>query len=204
MNSEDKNGHMDGYRSLLVLDEISRNGDLTQREISKNLGIALGLINSYIKNLISKGYITVSGIPAKRYKYYLTPNGFLEKTRLTYEHLRNFTNLYRVARTDFAELFARLKELGISRVAFCGVDEVAEIAYLSLKEAGLELVCISDIERTEKFFDMPVVGIEKLRDGAAEAIVITSFYRSAELSKALIEAGVVQARIIDISKKGQV
>ena len=43
------------YRSLLVLDEISKNGNVTQRDLSKNLGIALGLVNSYIKNLVSKG-----------------------------------------------------------------------------------------------------------------------------------------------------
>ena len=47
------------YRSLLVLDEISKNGNVTQRDLSKNLGIALGLVNSYIKNLVSKGYVTV-------------------------------------------------------------------------------------------------------------------------------------------------
>ncbi|MBI5809657.1 MAG: winged helix-turn-helix transcriptional regulator [Deltaproteobacteria bacterium] len=92
-----KDEHANGYRSLLLLDEISRNHETTQRDLSKKLGVALGLVNSYIKNLASKGYITVSTIPKQRYKYYLTPSGFVEKTRLTYQHLQNFTNLYRVA-----------------------------------------------------------------------------------------------------------
>ena len=73
------------FRSLQILDELSNNDSLTQRDLSSRLGIALGLVNSYIKNLIAKGYITVKAIPTKRYAYYLTPKGFAEKTRLTYD-----------------------------------------------------------------------------------------------------------------------
>ncbi len=52
-NVNNKDENLDGYRSFLVLDEISRNNDLTQRALSNKLGFALGLINSYIKNLAS-------------------------------------------------------------------------------------------------------------------------------------------------------
>ena len=48
----------DPFRSLQILEELSKSGSLTQRDISKRLGLALGLVNSYIRNLISKGYIT--------------------------------------------------------------------------------------------------------------------------------------------------
>src|SRR3989337_4068826 len=148
----------DDYRSFLLLDEISRNNEITQRDLSKNLGIALGLVNSYIKNLASKGYITISAIPSKRYKYYLTPTGFTEKTRLTYEHLKNFTNLYRVARRDFGRLFRDMESSGIKKIAFCGVDEIAEIAYLSLKETTLDLAAIADDEKEgAKFFGQGIV-----------------------------------------------
>ncbi len=49
------------YRSLQILDELSNNDSLTQRELSSSLGIALGLVNSYIKNLIKKGYYHCQG-----------------------------------------------------------------------------------------------------------------------------------------------
>ena len=65
MNNKDE--QLDDYRSLQLLDEISKNHELTQRDLSRKLGVALGLINSYLKNLVSKGYITVSTIPRKRY-----------------------------------------------------------------------------------------------------------------------------------------
>ena len=190
------------YRSLLVLDEISKNGDVTQRDLSKNLGIALGLVNSYIKNLALKGYITISTIPSKRYKYYLTPTGFTEKTRLTYEHLKNFTNLYRVARRDFGRLFRDMESSGIKKIAFCGVDEIAEIAFLSLKETTLELAAIADDEKEgAKFFGQGIVSTENLKERNPEFVVITS-HRVAELRRLLLSAGISPEAILDISNGG--
>ncbi|VAV85779.1 Transcriptional regulator, MarR family [hydrothermal vent metagenome] len=191
----------DDYRSLLLMDEIARNEQLTQRDLSRNLGVALGLINSYIKNLASKGFITVSQIPRNRYKYYLTPKGFKEKSRLTYEHLRNFTNLYRVARGDFSLLFSNIKESGIKRIAFCGIDEVTEIAYLSLKEAGLVLAGVADESASvAEFFGTKVVTLRELVVIAPELFVITSFNNGDELRRALLELGVDKEKIRDISE----
>ncbi|MBE9531563.1 MAG: winged helix-turn-helix transcriptional regulator, partial [Proteobacteria bacterium] len=186
-----RKNHQDDYRSLLLMEEISRNDNLTQRDLSKQLNVALGVINSYIKNLASRGCITISTIPKKRYKYYLTPKGFREKTRLTYEHMRNFTNLYRVARKDFSSLFTELDESGIRKVAFCGVDEVTEIAYLSLKEAGLELAGVIDEAQVEKkFFGLDVQLIGDIIESDYDLIIITSFKRGDELTRSLTKAGV--------------
>src|SRR5512145_2756369 len=110
----------DTFKSLQLLDEISKGEQLSQRDLSKRLNIALGLVNSYIKNLVAKGYVTIKGIPAKRYTYYLTPKGFAEKTRLTYNLLQDYTNIFRTARKDFQMLFDDLHKNGISRIAFAG------------------------------------------------------------------------------------
>ncbi len=192
------------YRSLLILDEISKNKELTQLELSNKLGLAVGLVNSYIKNLVSKGYITVSTIPRRRYLYYLTPRGFVEQTRLTYQHLSNFTNLYRVARKDFHELFNNLKEKsGIERVGFCGVDEVTEIAFLSLSEAGLKLVGVFNDEKLGKnFFGHEVLSLEEVSGIECEVFVITRFRGGDVLAARLIELGIERERIIDLSRDG--
>lgn len=200
MNNKDE--HADDYRSLLLLDEISKNHELTQRDLSKKLGVALGLVNSYLKNLVSRGYITVSTIPKQRYKYYLTPSGFVEKTRLTYQHLQNFTNLYRVARKDFQGLFDSLHGSNISKIVFCGVDEVTEIAYLSLKEAGLELCAVVDGDGGKKFFGYEVRRIDDIKGIDYEMVVITSFQAGASLKDALLRAGVNERSICDISSHG--
>jgi len=204
MNS--KGPDTDEYRSLLLLDEISKNDELTQRDLSKRLGFALGLINSYLKNLVSKGYITVSTIPKKRYRYYLTPRGFAEKTRLTYEHLQNFTNLYRVARKDFHALFKGIERSNLRKIVFCGVDEVTEIAFLSLAETGLELVGIIDRkgagDNNKEFFGHVVKGFDGLKGIDYDLIIITSFKGGPGLKEGLLSMGVEDGKICDISTGG--
>ena len=199
----DKGHQVDDYRSLLVLDEISKNQELTQRDLSRNLGVALGLVNSYLKNLVSKGFVTVASIPKNRYKYFLTPHGLAEKTRLTYQHLHNFTNLYRVARTDFHDLFAQFRLSKKKRVVFCGVDEVTEIAYLSLKESELELAGIIDAKTgRKKFLGHDILPIYEVRIIDYDVIVITSFGGGEGLRQALIDSGVDAGKIADISASG--
>lgn len=201
MNNKDEQS--DDYRSLLLLDEISKNNELTQRDLSKKLGIALGLINSYIKNLVAKGYVTVSTIPKKRYTYYLTPNGFAEKTRLTYQHLQNFTNLYRVARRDFHRLFNNIRKSNIKKVVFCGVDEVTEIAYLSLKEAEIELSAIIDkTVRGKKFFGYDIHPLEDIKTIDYDIIIITAFQGGDSLKESLQQAGVPEQKICEIHTGG--
>ena len=202
MNQRQENNSED-YRSLLLLDEISRDEHLTQREMSKRLGVALGLVNSYVKNLVGKGYVVVSGIPRKRYTYYLTPKGFKEKARLTYEHLHNFTKLYKVARSDFSSLFRNISESDIKKVAFCGVDEVAEIAFLSLSETPLELVAvIDDVCAGKSFFNKDVITVDAAMALQIDMIIITSFKDGDALEKNLTGKGFSKEKICNIGSGG--
>ncbi len=72
---------------LEVLSAVERNSKITQRSLSRELGIALGLANAYLKRCARKGLIKVQQAPLNRYAYYLTPEGFTEKSRLTAEYL---------------------------------------------------------------------------------------------------------------------
>jgi len=179
------------YRSLQILDELSKNDSLTQRDLSSSLGIALGLVNSYIKNLIKKGYITVKAIPSKRYAYYLTPKGFAEKTRLTYDLLHDYTRVYREARKSFKQLFHDLQTAGKKKVVFAGADETAEIAYLTLQETRLVLLDVIDDDAAGKdFFGRPIKKLEAVRNMQYDIILVASYLKRNELYKQLIHLGV--------------
>jgi DNA-binding MarR family transcriptional regulator len=190
VNGEDEKV-LDTYRSFLLLSEISSDEQLSQRELAKRLGIALGLVNSYLKNLVAKGFVRVNNFPKNRYAYLLTPTGFAEKSRLAYQHLSYFSGLYTVARQDYLRLFRSLAAEGVKSVSFCGIDEVAEIAYLSLKEIGLELDLAMDPEAVgRKFFDKDVVSpAAALASGVERTIIITSMKRGDTLRDELIKAG---------------
>ncbi len=174
MNEQNEKSY-ESYRSLQLLSEITGEEPLSQRELSRRLGIAVGLVNSYLKNLVAKGYVRVKNFPSNRYAYLLTPQGLAEKSRLAYQHLSYFTSLYTVARQDYLELFRRLETAGVREVAFCGVDEVAEVAYLSLQETGLKLIAVMDDARSgESFFGVPVVALADGVQKSRTPIVIAS------------------------------
>jgi DNA-binding MarR family transcriptional regulator len=181
----------DQFKSLQILDELSGNDSLTQRDLSGRLGIALGLVNSYIKNLVAKGFITVKSIPPKRYAYYLTPKGFAEKTRLTYDLLHDYTRIYREARKTLKQLFLDLQQNGRKRIVFAGADEIAEIAYITLQETGMTLVGVVALEIPgAKFFGKKVGQIESLKDMQYDCVIVSSYLQREAIHQALLNSGV--------------
>jgi DNA-binding MarR family transcriptional regulator len=191
MNTKTGREEAEPFKSLQLLHELSNEPNLTQRDLSRRLGIALGLVNSYIKNLVAKGYVTVKSIPPRRYTYYLTPKGFAEKTRLTYRHLQNYTGLYTSARRDLRKLFDGLYSQGMRRVVFAGVDELAEIAYLTLQETGLQLAGVVDGERSgKKFFGQDITSPDTVLDMNYDFILVSSYLKRREICTALIENGI--------------
>ena len=85
INKENKNNDM----TLGLLSAVEADSKVTQRSLSRELGIALGLTNSYLKKCIDKGLVKIKQVPANRYTYYLTPRGFSEKSRLTTEYFKS-------------------------------------------------------------------------------------------------------------------
>src|ERR1700744_3714846 len=87
---------------LDLLASVEHDGKRSQRHIAAELGIALGLVNAYLKRCIKKGLVKVHDAPARRYAYYLTPHGFAEKSRLTVEYFSSSFLLFRRAKHDYA------------------------------------------------------------------------------------------------------
>ncbi|MHB8709359.1 MAG: winged helix-turn-helix transcriptional regulator, partial [Desulfuromonadales bacterium] len=81
----------ESYRTFQLMNELESGEAVSQRELAGRLGIAVGLVNSYLKNFVAKGYVRVKTFPRNRYAYLLTPKGFAEKGRLAFQHLNYFT-----------------------------------------------------------------------------------------------------------------
>lgn len=202
MNNE-RSGSTEDFKSFQILSEVSDEQPVSQRELAKRLGIALGLVNSYIKNFVAKGYIRIKNYPQNRYAYLLTPQGIAEKGRLAYQHVHYFTSLYTVTRQDFLTLFKGLADSGITQVAFCGVDEVTEIAWLSLRESGLELSAVMDDQNVgSDFMGWKVVSLSHGMLAVNQKLIITSMKRSNQLRVRLRELGASDDAVIGLGSAG--
>lgn len=145
--------------SLGLLEQIETNSGVTQRGMANELGIALGLVNLYIKRCMKKGWIKATQVPANRYAYYLTPKGLQEKSRLTAEYLSTSLNFFRLARREMNEMFESCRNDGLRKVVLVGVSDFAEIAVLSSHEVeDVSVIAIIDPRQSCKsFLGLPVL-----------------------------------------------
>jgi len=148
MNNQQK----EDTATLEILQTIENKGNFTQRHLADQLGVALGLANSYLKRCVHKGLVKIHQAPANRYLYYLTPKGFAEKSRLTTEYLSSSFNFYRRASASCSDVFEQCHELGHHKVLLCGLSELAEIASLRAREQGIDIVGTLTLDSKSKMF----------------------------------------------------
>lgn len=173
--------------TLGVLSAIERDANTSQRMISNELGVALGLANAYLKRCARKGWVKVQQVPPRRYAYYLTPQGFSEKARLTGNYLSASFTFFRRAREQMSELLKNCADENAKRVAFAGVSELAEVGILCAQDHELELAGIVDPDHAgEVFRGLNVVS--KLRElEAVDAVLVTDLAAAAKTYDAMAD-----------------
>lgn len=154
MNTKaDKEEHL----VLELLDAVGKKSDVSQRHLASDMGIALGLANSYLKRCIRKGFIKISEAPANRYLYYLTPKGFTEKSRLTAKYLSSSFAFYRKAGNSCIDVFQQCAAHEWRRILLYGMSDLAEIAILRAQEMNITIVGIWDPHsERRRFASVPV------------------------------------------------
>ena len=192
-------------RDLRILSAIEEDAPLTQRALAERLDVALGLANLCLKRLARKGYIKVvrfNDRPAarKRLRYLLTPKGLAEKSRLTYEHTIYALNLYRRTRQTLREALGGLGQRGLKRIALYGTGDAAELAYLTLKECGLEPVGVFTRDGGGTFLGFPVQSLGALDAQEVDGVVIATFERPEPLLAEVERAGVARDKCLTLRR----
>jgi len=175
----------DDSRIMLgLLNSVERDGGQSQRRLASELGIALGLVNAYLRRCVKKGLVKVTQAPARRYMYYLTPIGFAEKSRLTVEYLSVSFSFFRQAKAECSAVFATAAERGFSRVALAGISDLAEIAMICAFNTGIKVIAIVEGKSTlSHFVGVPVVASFDAITGSCDAVVVTDLQRAGEFAE---------------------
>jgi DNA-binding MarR family transcriptional regulator len=192
-------------RDLEILTAIGEGRPLSQRALAARLGVALGLVNLYLRRLSRKGYVKITEFPSKpaarkRLRYLLTPKGLAEKSRLTWEHMAYALHLYQRARQTLRESLSLLPGNGAKRVALCGAGEAAELAYLTLRESGLEPVGVFDREGGARFLDFAVRPLAELASADVDVVVLATFDAPEPALAALAALGVPRERVLTLRR----
>jgi DNA-binding MarR family transcriptional regulator len=192
-------------RDLEILTAIGEGRPLTQRALAQRLGVALGLANLYVRRLAGKGYIKIRDFPrkpaaGKRLRYVLTPKGAAEKARLSYEYIGYSLQLYRRTRDNLREGMAGLVAGGARRIALYGDGEAAELAYLTLREFGLEPVGVYAGAGGGRFLGFAVQPLAALATAGADAVVVATFDRPEQHVAQLERLGVPRRRLLTLRR----
>ena len=75
-----------------IIRKISKDSNISQREMSTELGISLGKVNYCLRALKEKGFIKIKNFSKSenkmKYFYVLTPKGISEKTKITIRFMK--------------------------------------------------------------------------------------------------------------------
>jgi hypothetical protein len=183
---------LQGQRDLLLLNELDRDGGATQRSLAIKLGVALGLTNLYLKRLARK----ITTIPRNRIRYLLTPQGFTEKSRLTYLYMQYSLSYYRDMRVRLTEMMSTFDASHHQRVVIYGTTELAELAYLSLREMNIDCVGFIDGSLRESFLSCPVSSPEGIVGWQFDRVLITDLEHAAVCEERLVQSGVPREKVL--------
>lgn len=181
---------------LRLMGEIDRDGDHSQRALSRRLNLSLGLVNTFLKRLVNKGYFKVTTLPKNRLKYFLTPEGLARKSRLTVEYLHYSMNFYRDIKHLLLKKYQEMEANQVRSILFWGAGEVAELAYLYLQQTDIQLAGIIDDEKQgKKFFDFKIERSHRVQKLEWDMIFVTRLESTEEDIKKLLKTGIPQERI---------
>jgi DNA-binding MarR family transcriptional regulator len=181
---------------LSLLEAVEQNGHVTQRGLSAKLGMALGLTNIYVKRLVRKGYIKCVNVQANRMRYLITPTGIAEKTRLTYEFMEYSLELFRQSRNHLRAMLQPCAANPSLRIAIFGTGEAAELAYLCLKEMGVDPVAVFGTAGDAAFFHLPVHSIGDHASVPFDAIIVATLDDPATRIAMLAQQGIDRDRLV--------
>ena len=141
----DRNLSVHEQHELRVLELVEERDMITQRGLATELEIAVGMANALIKRLVHKGYIKFKDAPSRRYGYYITPEGFMEKGRLVSKFIANSFKFFGEVRRDYDAIACQISADQVTGVCCVGTGEVREIAQMVFATRNIEVVCVLDV-----------------------------------------------------------
>jgi hypothetical protein len=191
-----------------ILDHLDAGQPVSQRSLSGELGIALGLTNLLVRRMMRQGWVRLVRVPPNRYRYFLTPAGLAQKARMSRAYLAHSVQFYTETRNRIRQTFdatsaawSTVAGPGPKDIVFFSGGEIAEIGYVCLQDTDLQLKGVVDNERRRPFFDVPVHPVDalygtELAGQPFGVLIVMSLGDIAQLESVLFARGVRADRIV--------
>lgn len=182
-----------------ILDELETGAAVSQRALSARLGIALGLTNQLLKELVSRRLLRSNRV-GLRVKYEITRAGVSHHQRIARQHMHEVMRAYAVARMRIEQRLAALASKwpanGPRRVAVYDDGEgVSEIGCMCLRKGGFDIVgVIADDARSSGVSWSELSG-RQLQGESFDRLIVMSFRPAGPIRASLRRRGVPGALV---------
>lgn len=175
-------------RTLTLFNTVENSPEINQRKLARELDISLGLTNTYFQRVLKKGWIRAMKVKPRRWLYFLTPQGAMEKSRLSLSYLNRTLESFRELKSKGDEHLSILSKKGVRGVHLCGEDDLTEV--LSFCFSGFEIELLSVIPEKDLLDNPEQSGnpaLPELKFG--ELILLATLEHQARLAELLIQQG---------------
>jgi len=175
-------------RTLTLFNTVEKSPEINQRQLAQELDVSLGLTNAYFQRVLKKGWVRAKQVKPRRWLYFLTPQGALEKSRLSLSYMHRTLQSFRELKSKGDEHLRILSNKGVSGIHLCGESDLTEV--LSYCFSGFEIELLSVILEKD-LLDKPEQSanpyLPKLKSG--ELILLASLEHRTSLAELLVQQG---------------
>jgi len=190
------------YKEFMLLDMIEKNSNITQRDMSATLGVALSMINSYLDEYEENGFINRKYKTVKNVEYNITSKGIERKKLLNISYLNASQKVFNSAKENIVMFLNQIIDKGFKNILLYGAGEVAEILLNVIytdHEIPLKVMGIvdDDLAKQGKYLvNTKIIGSEDIKKIKHDGILIASYTNSKEIYEKLLKIGYGKSKIL--------
>ena len=180
-------------RTLTLFNKVENSPEINQRQLAQELDVSLGLTNTYFQRVLKKGWVRAKQVKPRRWLYFLTPKGALEKSRLSLSYMQRTLETFRELKSKGDDHLSTLSKKGVCGIHLCGDNDLTEV--LSYCFSGVEIELLSIIPEKDLLDNLKKsvnTTLPELKSG--ELILLVSLEHQAELTEFLTLQGLQRNR----------
>lgn len=169
------------YKEFMILDLIEKDANITQREMSKTIGVAVSMINSYMDSYDKQGLIRRKKHSTKTVEYFVTKKGLERKKVLNISYLNASLNIYKSAKENIVEFLSQIINRGYKNILLYGAGEVAEILLQTIlidSQIPISVIAVIDDETSKQgkiLVNTKIISLNNIGEYQFDGILISSY-----------------------------
>jgi FlaA1/EpsC-like NDP-sugar epimerase len=191
------------YKEFMILDLIEKNKNITQREMSLAIGIAVSMVNNYLDAYEKNGYIMRKYKSTKSVEYFISKKGLERRKLLNIEYLNSSQIIYTSAKQNIVLFLSQIVKNGFKKILLYGAGEVAEIILEVINSENVftlsvEAVIDDDQNKQNKILSKKrIVSISEIDNIYHDGILISSYTHHKDITNNLSKINYDKNKIIE-------